>query len=209
MKSIGIFGGTFDPVHLGHLIIAEQTRESLELEKVVFIPNGNPPHKNSVNTDKNYRLAMIQLAIEDNPHFAVSEIETNKTGPSFTVDTIASLKKVFNKEIFFIMGADSLISIKTWERYEELLGMCNFAVFPRITKTKNGLAQHQDKELLEIWIKNNLDAESKFSFIDFPMLDISSTEVRKKLKENKSLKYLVPDQVISYINEKNLYRNIV
>jgi nicotinate-nucleotide adenylyltransferase len=206
MKGMGIFGGTFDPIHLGHLIIAEQTRDNLELEKIIFIPNGNPPHKNSVSTDKKFRLEMIKLAIEDNTKFAVSEIETNKEGPCYTVDTIAELKQSLDKEMFFIMGADSLINIKSWHRYEELLDMCRFAVFPRIIENQERTAEYQDSLKLRKWIDNNLKtAADKFIFIDFPMLDISSTDVRKKIEGKKSLKYLVPDPVIKYINKKKLY----
>lgn len=206
MRGIGIFGGTFDPIHLGHLIIAEQTRDSLELEKIIFIPNGNPPHKNSVYTDKKFRLEMIKLAIEDNSKFEVSEIETNKPGLCFTIDTIAELKQSLDKEMFFIMGADSLINFKTWHRYEELLEMCNFAVFPRIIENMGRTEENQGRDKLQKWIEDNLNtAEDKFIFIDFPILDISSTEVRKKINGKKSLKYLVPDRVIEYINEKKLY----
>jgi nicotinate-nucleotide adenylyltransferase len=206
MKGIGIFGGTFDPVHTGHLIIAEQTRESLELEKIVFIPNGDPPHKDSVYTDKKFRLEMVKLAVADNENFAVSEIETAKEGLSYTVDTIAELKQSLDNELFFIMGADSLVSIKTWHRYEELLEMCNFAVFPRLTVNNDKTIEYQDQGKLQLWIENNLKTSGgKFIFIDFPMLDISSTEIRRKIKGKKSLRYLVPGRVIEYINEKKLY----
>lgn len=198
---IGIFGGTFDPVHTGHLIIAEYAREMLKLDKIVFVPNGNPPHKNSYFTEKIHRFEMLQIAVEDNKYFDVSDIEIKKDVHCYTLDTLFELKKIFFEKIFFIMGADSLISIKTWYKYTELLKICNFVVFPRII---NDEIWNNGK--LTKWLSDNLEEEkSKFYFVDFPILEISSSEIRSNLLQKKSVKYLVPSKVIEYIFEKGLY----
>ncbi len=204
MTGLGIFGGTFDPIHLGHLIIAEQIRDSLNLDKIIFVPNGNPPHKVNSFTDKKYRLDMLKLAIEDNQFFEISEIEINKTSYCYTIDMIKELKLIFKSDLFFIMGADSLVNIKTWHKYEELLNLCNFIIFPRIFK--NEVIEHWEKNKLQDWIRNNLTSEeNKFIFINFPIIEISSTEIRRKLTEKRSIKYLVPQKVITYIYENNVY----
>jgi nicotinate-nucleotide adenylyltransferase len=204
MTGLGIFGGTFDPIHLGHLIIAEQTRDKLKLDKIIFVPNGNPPHKINSFTDKKFRLEMLNLAIEDNEKFEISDIEINKTGYCYTLDMIKELKQIFNKELFFIMGADSLVNIKTWYKYEELLKLCNFIIFPRIFK--NDTMEQWEKNKLQDWVSKNLTSEeNKFIFIDFPIIEISSTEIRRKIRENSSIKYMVPPKVITYIYENNIY----
>lgn len=222
MKGVGIFGGTFDPIHIGHLIIAEQALDSLKLEKIIFIPNGNPPHKSISYAQKDHRLKMIQLAIEDNRRFEVSDIEINKTEKSYTVDTISSMKKIVQDEIFFIMGSDSLINIKSWYQYEKLLECCNFVILPRVLNNLDAkiikLLSNRadiiiDKNNLDLninylkkWIEINLNMSlEKFFFIDFPLLEISSTTVRKNITDKKSINYLVSSKVIQYIYEENLY----
>ena len=206
MKGIGVFGGTFDPIHLGHLIIAEQTRDALSLEKIIFVPNGSPPHKNYSYTDISHRLNMLKLAITDNSNFEVSEIEINKSTPGYTVDMLQELKKIIQKDIYFIIGADSLINIKTWHQYEKLLSLANFVVFPRVLANFNETNLASNIKYLKDWIINNLTVSlDKFFFIDFPVLEISSTIVRQKILEKRSINYLVPAKVIQYIYEENLY----
>ncbi len=221
MKGVGIFGGTFDPIHIGHLIIAEQALDSLKLEKIIFIPNGNPPHKSISYAKKDHRLKMIQLAIEDNRRFEVSDIEINKTEKSYTVDTILSMKKIVKDEVFFIMGSDSLINIKSWYQYEKLLECCNFIILPRVlnnldekiiqllTQTDELIDENNialNINYLKKWIEINLNMVlEKFFFIDFPLLEISSTTVRKNILDKRSINYLVPSKVIQYIYEENLY----
>lgn len=206
MKGTGIFGGTFDPIHLGHLIIAEQTRDALSLEKIVFVPNGNPPHKDKSHADKIHRLNMLKLAVEGNRHFEVSDIEINKETPNYTFNTMSELKNSIKDELYFIMGSDSLINIKKWYRYQELLNLCNFVIFPRILDNFVESKVSSNIEFLKNWIKDNLNISlNKFFFIDFPMLEISSTIVRKKILDKRSINYLVPEKVIQYIYEENLY----
>jgi nicotinate-nucleotide adenylyltransferase len=198
MKKIGILGGTFNPIHIGHLIIAEQCKEQLNLDKIIFIPNGNPPHKSKNIIDKNHRFTMLSLAIEDNKYFDISDIEIKKEEPSYTINTILELKRDNNNEIFFIMGDDSLFNIKSWYKYKNLIEECNFIVFPR----ENTL----DISNYNKFISNELNADtSKFNFISFPLVNISSTLIRNMLEKKNSIKYLVPDKVINYIDSNKLY----
>ncbi|MFN4151544.1 MAG: nicotinate-nucleotide adenylyltransferase [Candidatus Sericytochromatia bacterium] len=198
MKKIGILGGTFNPIHIGHLIIAQQCKEQLKLDQIIFIPNGNPPHKNKNIIDKHHRFKMLSLAIEDNKYFDISDIEIKKEEPSYTINTILELKKDNNNELFFIMGDDSLFSIIKWYKYTNLIEECKFIVFPR-EKTL-------DIEIYNQFISNELKTDiNKFSFISFPIINVSSTLIREMIEKKISIKYLVPDKVINYIDSNKLY----
>lgn len=198
MKKIGLLGGTFNPIHIGHLIIAEQCKEQLNLDQIIFIPNGNPPHKNKNIIDKNDRFKMLSLAIEDNKYFDISDIELKKEEPSYTINTILELKKDTNNELFFIMGDDSLFSIQKWYKFEKLIEECNFIVFPR--------EKQFDIETYNKFILNELKTTiNKFNFISFPTINISSTLIREMIVKKISIKYLVPDKVINYIDSNKLY----
>jgi nicotinate-nucleotide adenylyltransferase len=201
---IGIYGGTFDPIHTGHLIIAEQVREILKLDKIVFLPNGNPPHKQKKVSDKYARFNMIRLAIEDNPNFYLSDIEIKKNEPSYTYNTLLELKKEFKDEIYFIIGADSLVNLHKWHRYEELITLCKIVVLPRVLENISNDKNNPD--FLKNWIINQLKADlDNFILVDFPMLEISSTIIRENISNKKSVKYMLPEKVIKYIYEENLY----
>lgn len=198
MGKIGILGGTFNPIHLGHLIIAEQCKEQLNLDKVIFIPNGSPPHKNKDIIDKKHRFTMLEIAIENNKKFALSDIEIKKDELSYTINTILELKNTLKDELFFIIGDDSLFSIKTWYKYDLLLKECKFIIFPRDKEIKK---EYYEKYILEE-LNSNLE---NFIFISFPLINISSTLIRKMIMNKMSIKYLVPDNVINYIDSNNLY----
>lgn len=201
---IGIYGGTFDPIHTGHLIIAEQVREILSLNKIVFLPNGNPPHKKYKISDKYHRYKMIELAIKGNKHFIISDLEIEKNELSYTYDTILELTSIYKEELYFIIGADSLINLHKWHRYKELIKLCKIVVLPRVLENISN--EENNLDFLRSWIVNNLEADiNNFILIDFPMLEISSTFIRTKIKENKSVKYMLPEKVIKYIYEENLY----
>lgn len=204
MSPIGIYGGTFDPIHTGHLIIADQTREILGLNKVVFLPNGNPPHKKATKSNKFHRLNMIKIAIEDNPCFEVSDIEIKREEPSYTYNTVLELKEIYNDELYFIIGADSLINLHKWYNYQELIKLCKFVVLPRVLE--NLETNKNPSDFLKDWIINVLKSDiERFIIIDFPMLEISSTIIRNNISNKKSIKYILPEKVIKYIYEENLY----
>lgn len=189
----GIVGGTFDPIHIGHLFIAEDVRKALKLDKIIFIPNGTPPHK-SVKTDEADRLYMVRLATEDNENFELSDIEIFKKENSYTVDTLSALREAYPEdEFFFIMGSDSLLSIHTWKNYEKIFDMSNIVCLKR-----PGFDFH------ELEIAQSLMGQ--ILFLDSLMLEISSTDIRKRISEGRNIKYLVTDKVERYIIEKSLYR---
>ncbi len=200
-RRIAVMGGTFDPIHYGHLVAAETVRQELDIEKVLFIPTGRPPHKNNGMVEHNeHRYLMTVLATAKNPYFNVSRIEIDRPGMTYTVDTIRSLKKICGDEteIFFITGADAVSQILTWKDSERLLGMCNF-----VAVTRPGY----DREKMR---KNIVDMESRFEsslyFIEVPALAISSTDIRNRIIASKTIKYLLPDDVEQYIIKFGLYK---
>jgi nicotinate-nucleotide adenylyltransferase len=188
-KKIGIFGGTFDPVHYGHLIIAERAREQFNLNLVIFVPAGIPPHKKKVYASPEDRFNMVKIAIMDNPFFKVSDIEIFKKDACYTYNTLKELKKKFpNYEIFLIIGEDSLYDIPNWYKANELVKEVIFLVAKR---SEN--------------INFNIKIPIKYRIIDAPFIDISSTYIRSCIFENKTVKYLTPEGVIEYIKKKGLY----
>ncbi|MBE6081272.1 MAG: nicotinate-nucleotide adenylyltransferase [Tissierellaceae bacterium] len=202
MKSnkIGIMGGTFDPVHIGHLIIAEESRVNFDLDKIIFVPTGEPPHKNLKNvTSAKDRYEMTLLSIMHNPYFYISDIEIKREGLTYTIDTIKYFKKRYPKsEIFFIIGADSLINIDKWKNSEELLRESKFIVAKRV-----GI----EYSLLEERINEINDKYSKIVFsVTTPYIDISSTDIRKRVKNGENIKYYLPLDVEAYIKKNRLYR---
>lgn len=185
---IGILGGTFNPLHIGHLILAEETREKLKLDKVIFVPTYLPPHKD--NSDIAYakdRYQMIKLAIKTNSYFYVSDMEIKRDGQSYTIDTIKELKRIYpGDDLYFITGSDLLKYLDDWKDLGEIIQMVKF-----IVATRPGYP------LEEI--------PSYISTISIRAVDVSAFEIRKAIKENRSFRYLVPEVVFNYINKKKLY----
>ena len=197
-RKIGILGGTFDPVHVGHLIVAQTAREIFELNSVMFVPCATPPHKHAPKLcDARHRLAMIQLAIEWNAEFDVSDIELQRSGRSYAIDTIRSLNNEHHDaEIFFIIGSDTLKQLHTWRNIYDLLPLCRFVTFSRPGHELGP----EDLNLDKPWPRRLLD-----DVIVGRHMDVSSTEIRYRIAEGLSIKYLVPPEVEMYIAEHNLY----
>lgn len=197
----GIMGGSFDPIHYGHLMLAEQIRTQFHLDKVYFVPVGNAPHKKAGQmTDKLHRYEMTVLATMTNPGFSVSRIEIDSDTVSYTINTIKKLKEQIGEEdkLYFITGADALIELETWKSYEELLGICKF-----IAATRPGI----DRSKLELKIqdlKERYDAD--ISITTVPALAISSTDIRSRVETGQSIRYLLPESVEHYIHKKDLYK---
>jgi nicotinate-nucleotide adenylyltransferase len=197
---VGVLGGTFDPIHIGHLVSAEEARGELELERVVFIPAGLPPHKlDHVVSPAEHRLAMVELAIASNPHFTVSRVDMDRFGPCYTVDTIELLRNEWGSgvKVYLIMGSDSLLDILTWHNPRRLIRLCRFAVVSR--------PGYQ----VDI---NELDAllpgvASRVQMLNAPELAISSTDIQRRVREGLSIKYQVPEAVEDYIYQHKLYQN--
>jgi len=204
---IGIFGGTFDPIHLGHLRAAEEVRESLELEEVWFVLSARPPHKGGfAHAQAEDRWEMLKMALEGNPHFKPCDMELKREGFSYSIDTVRELQRTLKAQLFFIIGEDAFMEIKTWKEWEKLLGSCNFAVMKRTSRGLTGFLQELGYE--KITPSEFKNKEGTFLYlVKVTGLEISSTLIRNLVKSGSSIRYLVPDRVRKYILEKGLYRS--
>jgi len=199
-RKLGIFGGTFDPVHLGHLAVAKEAKEALELDEVLLVPAGQPMSKqNETITSAKHRLEMLKLAIGGIPYLKISTIEIERKGPSYTSDTIAQIRKQSGggDEIYFILGWDSLAQLPTWHEPAKIIGMCTLAAVPRPGYAKPRLRS------LEGVLPGIL---KKVIFLDKPRIDISATEVRELAAKGEAIENLVPKPVAEYIRKNKLYR---
>lgn len=198
---IGVMGGTFDPIHYGHLAAAEAARAELGLSKVIFVPAGNPPHKQSqIIADSEHRYLMTVLATSSNPCFEVSRIEVDKDELSYTVDTVKDLLRIYGEgsEIYFITGADAVLELLTWYKIQELLTLCRFIAVTRPGFDKRELEQKIGE------ITSKYDGE--IICIEVPLLSISSTDIRERSRNGKPVKYLLPEAVEEYIDKNGLYK---
>ena len=196
---IGIMGGTFDPIHLGHLATAEAVREIFSLDEILFIPAARPPHKiDKLVTDERQRLQMTKLATRSNKFFKVSDVELRRTGPSYTLDTMNALHETFGRstELFFIIGADSLIDLQKWHAARELVAKCHF-----IATTRPGV--DVNFSALEKFFGSSV--VEHIHRVTTPGLEISSTDIREKVRLGRSIKYLVPEVVEEFIQREGLY----
>lgn len=201
--AVGLLGGTFDPIHLGHLAVAEEAREALGLEKVVFVPAAAPPHKPGLPiSPAGDRAAMVELAIRGNPAFELSRIELARAGPSYAVDTLAELagtRAADGRPIAwtFVLSVDALLGLPAWREPLRLLDLCRMAVAPREGWDRPEAA----------WLEEQFPGRSdRFTFLDGPRLAISASAVRERVALGRSIRYLVPDDVRAYIADHSLYR---
>ncbi|SES74458.1 nicotinate-nucleotide adenylyltransferase [Natronincola peptidivorans] len=201
-KKYGIVGGTFDPIHIGHLFIGETALEQLNLDKIFYIPTGNPPHKDQQKVTSSYhRLSMTSLAIKNNPGFVLSEIEINRTGLSYTVDTIYNMLDKYgeNVELYFIIGTDAFMEIETWKNYVALFNMIKIVVVTRIGFNNKGF-----QEKIQFYSR---EYNAEIIKMPIPILEISSSDIRERIKRGKSIKYLVSESVEAYIKSNKLYES--
>lgn len=197
---IGVLGGTFDPIHIGHLIGAEEAYARLELSRVVFVPAGEPPHKlEQRKTDPECRVKMVELAISDNEHLGVSRVDIDRPGPCYTVDTIQLLQQEWGPQarIFFLMGADSLSELPTWYHPERLLSLCQVVAMRRP-------GHPVDLDELDRRLPG---AARLVQLLDIPLVGISSTAIRSRVRQGLPIRYLVPASVERYIDDHRLYRD--
>lgn len=189
MDRLGILGGTFDPIHLGHLRMAQVVLEKMKLDQVVFVPSNLPPHKSAAGlSPAGERLYLIRLAIQGNPNFTVSSFETERKGKSYSIDTIRHFAKEFPKvKLFFIIGYDAFTALRKWKDIEKILKITEFVVVNRPGNFKKyGRIKHHS--------------------VIMPGMDISSSSIRQLVKQGKSIRYLVPEAVRGYIEKKGLYK---
>lgn len=197
---LGIMGGTFDPIHYGHLVTAEGARHALALEKVIFVPAGRPPHKPNYGITEPWdRYRMTCLAVASNPFFQASTLEVDRPGPSYTIDTVRAISRLYaGAQIYFITGADALLEILTWKNFEMLLAICRF-----VAATRPGYCLYE--------LFNKLDRlpdslKQNILCMEVPALAISSTDIRQRVREGRPIKYLLPESVEEYILKNFLYR---
>lgn len=198
MAKIGLLGGTFDPIHYAHLFMGQLCADALGLEKVIFIPGGVAPHKAIVATDAQRRYEMTQLATADNPLFTVSDYETKKQTPSYSVETVEHFKTRYpDDELVFIFGEDSLDYVERWYRAERLLQLCSFAVVGR-----GGFTSDITQKIA--FLEKNFRAT--VYYVKSPELEISSGIIRDRIRAGKSARYLLPDAVLAFITEHGMYK---
>ncbi|MGB3905038.1 MAG: nicotinate-nucleotide adenylyltransferase [Anaerolineae bacterium] len=199
MQRIGVIGGTFDPIHYGHLAAAEEARVRMNLERVLFVVAGVPPHKlDEEVTPVEHRLAIVSLAIASNPHFEISRVDVDRPGPSYTVDTISILRKQWGQEteVYFIMGLDSLAELPTWHHPQRLIQLCRLLAVKRP-------GFETDMAELEASVPG---ISSRVEIIDMPEVDISSSDLQQRVRDGLPIKYQVPEEVERYIMAHELYR---
>ncbi len=187
MTKVGILGGTFDPPHYGHLLIANEVLSELNLDEIWFMPNQEPPHKKkSESVENNDRLQMLELSIEGNSAFKVEMIELERSGPSFTVDTMKILNERFSDhQFFFIIGADMIEYLPKWHKIDELIELVQFVGVER--------PEYSSK------------TDYPILYVDIPAFEVSSSMIRNRVQQGKTVRYLLPDRVIEFIREKHLY----
>jgi nicotinate-nucleotide adenylyltransferase len=197
---LGIHGGTFDPIHFGHLLAAEEARVALSLDQVLFAPAGDPPHKQGQSVlSIVHRQAMTGLAIEDNSAFALSRVDIDRPGPHYSVDTVRLLRGEWDtsaNETFFIMGADSLVHLLSWHQPAQMIELCRLAVVARP-------GYRPDLAELEADLPG---LRRRLEWVEMPVLGISSTELQRRVREGRSIRYQVPVAVAKYVTTHGLYR---
>jgi nicotinate-nucleotide adenylyltransferase len=195
---IGIMGGTFDPIHFGHLITAEEVRVQFGLDQVIFVPCGVPPHKKKYDlTDARHRHVMVELAVADNPHFTTSRVEIDRQGPAYTIDTIRTFRERFGDacQLYFITGADAILEMLTWRDNESLIELCRF-----VAATRPGY------ELSELDRRLGPRHRARIDSVSVPGIEISSTDIRRRVSQGKPIQYLTPSATVSYIKKHALYQ---
>ena len=196
---VGVLGGTFDPIHLGHLILAEEARDQLELSVVYFVPAGDPPHKQGRRlAPVEARLHMIELAIEGNVSFEASRVDADRPGPHYTIDMVHIFQKRLHPggELYFLMGYDSLAELPTWHRASDLVAACHIVALTRYNVPLDW--NYLERKLPGI--------RQRVTLLDMPELEIASHQIQERVRAGRTTRYLVPEPVRLYIEEQELYQ---
>jgi nicotinate-nucleotide adenylyltransferase len=218
VERIGLFGGTFNPIHWGHLRAAEEIKEAFDLKKVVFIPARIPPHKSGESIlSSQHRLQMVQLAIHDTPGFTVSDFEIRRNSTSYSIFTIEYFQRKLGSkaDLYFLMGIDSFLEISTWKDFHRLFSLVNFIIMARPGYPKEEIPKALPVDVAEDFYYNPQkkcyvhESNYKIFFPEITLLDISSSEIRRRIKTCQSVRHLAPPGVAHYIKQHSLYRNNV
>ncbi len=204
VQKIGIMGGSFDPIHYGHLVLAEEVREHFDLDRVIFIPVGKAPHKSSMKMlDPEIRLYMVELAIADNPYFQTSRMEIDSNDTSYTLHTLERMKQLYGEDskLYFITGADTLLDLENWYAVDRVLQLCTF-----VGATRPG---YVEDALVDMATRLKAKFHTEIELIAIPGLSISSTEIRERIIKGVTVKYLLPDSVERYILQEGIYGKAV
>ena len=212
---VGIFGGTFDPIHYGHLRVAEEIVETVGLQKMYFVPAGMPRLRHSPVASSQHRVEIVRLAIQKNPDFVLDKREIYRDGVSYSIDTVREFKQEFGEEVrlCFILGADAFIKLPEWNNWKELFNLCHFIVSTRpgysLTLIKELLSKELREECSQRWVSNTESLKKDTSGLIFiastTMLDISATSIRAHIAVGRSVRHLVPSVTVNYISENKLY----
>ncbi|MBZ0298217.1 MAG: nicotinate-nucleotide adenylyltransferase [Anaerolineae bacterium] len=194
---VGILGGTFDPPHIGHLILGEYAADALGLARLLYIPAADPPHKqHEKKTPVEHRLAMLRLALVDNPRFELSRVDLDRAGPHYSLDTVRIVRQQYPQaEIYFVMGGDSLRDLPEWHRPTEFIQLCKLAVMSRP-------GAEVSPDMHEAVLPG---LAQRVVMIAAPQIEISSTDIAQRLSEGRSVRYLLPDSVRAYVQQNHLY----
>jgi nicotinate-nucleotide adenylyltransferase len=211
-QTLGVFGGTFDPIHYGHLRLAEELAEAVGLERVLFIPAGQPPHRGAPRTAATHRLEMVRRAIAGNPRFVLDAREVERTAPSYTVDTLSALRAELgeSRRLWLLLGADAFLGLPTWHEWRRLFDLAHLAVADRPgagLMQSDALSEPLKGEVRGRQVADGTAAGPAGSVLLRSMtpLDISATAIRDSLARQRSVRYLLPDAVLDYIQEQKLY----
>lgn len=211
--AIGIMGGTFNPIHFGHLRAAEEVAESLQLAQIIFMPAAKPPHKSEEGlVSFKHRYHMLELAVADNPLFALSDLEHQRAGKSYSVETLSQLSKQQGEDLYFVLGLDAFLELPSWKSYRDLFSLCHFVVVAR-----TGFSPDSLYNMLKTRVSARYSLDSRVQGYVHPskhtvyyrqitLLDISSSNIRQLIAQGCSVRYLLPKKVIEYIHQQGLYR---
>jgi nicotinate-nucleotide adenylyltransferase len=215
-QAVGILGGTFDPIHYGHLRLAEEMLELANFRKILFIPAGTPPHRDVPRVSAQHRSAMVRLAIADQPAFVLDEREVARTTPCYSVDTLRELRAEYGKEqpLCLLMGGDAFLQLDTWHAWEQLFELAHivvgfrpgFTLDERIHSAAPDLRRHYQRRLCSV---DALAGQPAGGIVELaiPKLEISATLIRSRVAENRSIRYLLPNKVADYIHQHHLYEH--
>lgn len=215
LSLIGVFGGTFDPIHYGHLRIAEEIAEMIGLREIRFIPAGSPRLRSTPAASQHHRAAMVRLAIRRNSRFILDERETRRPGVSHTVDSLREIKQELGENVIlcFVTGADAFMKLAAWHSWRELFGLCHFIIAARpgqmLTIRHDALPQELEDECRQRWVSSIDSLKNASSGLIFiaptTLLDISATSIRARVAAGKSIRYLIPETILDYIAANHLY----